>query len=125
MLVLKSLGFFTISLFCKDEACWFRRALALEVQEDFTLSEMESAGWYGEDQKNVFIQGDAEFCSQIGSLISTLLKPADRVLWVSSYKSRNDNSILNNAFPSKYKFWESQVVRHSDVGGILTLINLE
>ena len=119
VLVLKSLGFSTISLFCKDEACWFRRALALEVQEDFKLSEMESAGWYEEDQRNCFIQGDAEFCSQIGSLISTLLKPADRVLWVSSYKSRNDNSILNNTFPSKYKFWGSQVVRHLlDVGGI-------
>ena len=118
ILVLKSLGFSSISLYCEEEACWFRRALALEVQEDFSLEEMESAEWYGMDQRSFFIQGDAEFCSRVGSIISQLLKPADRVLWVSSYTSRHDNSILNNSFPSKYKFWESQVVRHSDVGGI-------
>jgi hypothetical protein len=70
ILVLKSLGFSSISLYCEEEACWFRRALALEVQEDFSLEEMESAEWYGMDQRSFFIQGDAEFCSRVGPCVA-------------------------------------------------------
>jgi hypothetical protein len=118
LLVVKSLGFLKVSLYCEDESCWFRRELVLEVQEDFSLSSLDSSIWSEEDQRNIFIQGDSEFCARIGTLISPLLKPSDRVLWVSSCSTRKDNSTLNNAFPSKFRFWESQVVRHCEVGGI-------
>lgn len=118
LLVVKSLGFETVSMYCEDKSCWFCHELALEVQEDFKLPSLELPNWNEDDQRNIFIQGDSEFCARIGTLISPLLKSSDRVLWVSSCSTRKDNTILNKAFPSKYKFWESQVVRHCEVGGI-------
>ena len=118
VLVAKSLGFGTISLCCEDEAWWFRRSLCLEVEEDFDLENLSSSGWWEKDQRNFFIQGDAKFCCKIGKLISPLLKVTDRVLWVSTCSSRDDLFILNNTFPTKYNFWESKSIRHSDVGGV-------
>ena len=118
ILVAKSLGFGSISLCCEDEAAWFRRSLSLEVEEEFNLSDLNSSNWISKDHRNFFIQGDAVFCSKIGELISPLLKATDRVLWVSTCSSRKDNVLLNSTFPTKYKFWESFIFRHSDVGGV-------
>jgi hypothetical protein len=118
ILVAKSLGFGSISLFCEDEAAWFRRSLCLEVEEDFDIGNIQSSSWFGKDQRIFLIQGDAEFCSKIGRLISPELKVTDRVLWVSTCSNRKDNAILNKSFPKNYKFWEICSIRHSDVGGV-------
>ena len=118
ILVAKSLGFGAISLYCEDEAAWFRRSLRLEVEEDFDLANISSSAWVGSDHRIFLIQGNAEFCSRVGRLISPLMKVTDRVLWVSSCSSREDNVILSKTFSTNYNFWGTHLIRHSDVGGV-------
>ena len=118
ILVAKSLGLGSISLYCEDEAAWFRRSLCLEVEENFNLASINSSSWIDKDQRIFLIQGNATFCSKIGDLISPMLKVSDRVLWVSSCSTRKDNAMLNYTFPTNYKFWETYSIRHSDVGGV-------